>query len=851
MPLDSPNIFAELGLPDPDNPKIAASAASKAGAVPKPSVFAELGLPEPKDDEKSDPATAATAKPDVFEELGLPPPPPRGNLAEVGSQLIGGVRVELPKLVGQALQYVSDPGQPVFEAGKKVRAFGEAVEPDYAPQPEQHGPITNFFAQGARMIAPSVGVGAATALALNPVARAAGVALSRGGEFAIPSLLTGATFGASQGQTTLESARAAGLPEDVSRETSRKTTLIEASGEALGTYFGYKLFGLARNAIFGTPTVAGVIKGAVESGAWKPFAKTIPGTIGVEAGTEYGQNYGETAVEKAAGIPQDQTPHEAGVQGFMGALAMTALLAPFGLAGFASVARRNAKTAKALEDPEVDPKDRERAAFAVQQAIHDIDPEAANVWGANSAFAIANKFPINLDDTGAQEGAYGRGEQPSPEPAAPAVAPPEQLGGQIQPAAPIAETAPPGPITKAAAIAQQIGIVPATAPVQVEAPAVIAPQQEVQVPAAPEPTPSPAELIAKVVPVEPRNAMQAAAQEALRRKEALLAESQVARVPVAQQEPSKAQPSAVDTELLGRVDAALTRMLESGATEDNVHYARLKAKRDAIAAGEQYSTKDVAADLIAGIGGQIGTLTKATGLRREAPVAAPSVTRLTPEAEQLIASVDAGGVPAMVTNKLKKVASDNGVAVLGSDTPNVIIQKLREKRAESIGPAAQAAPARRLSLPEARRQRELAAASAIKVGDTARIMSVDSVIAKTETIGGVRYDLFNGAKMGESRAAVRVVDQDSGNVVSIKQYPDFDMAEEEFNQTITAAKKIAAPVEAAKPNQLSTIIVKRRAVHTETGKLLDGTVSEPADTALKDVDDQLTKAKALLACLNS
>jgi hypothetical protein len=51
---------------------------------------------------------------------------------------------------------------------------------------------------------------------------------------------------------------------------------------------------------------------------------------------------------------------------------------------------------------------------------------------------------------------------------------------------------------------------------------------------------------------------------------------------------------------------------------------------------------------------------------------------LTPDAEALLRSVEAGGTPAMMTNNLKRIAKENGIAVTSKDTPNSVIDKLKE-----------------------------------------------------------------------------------------------------------------------------------------------------------------------------
>lgn len=83
------------------------------------------------------------------------------------------------------------------------------------------------------------------------------------------------------------------------------------------------------------------------------------------------------------------------------------------------------------------------------------------------------------------------------------------------------------------------------------------------------------------------------------------------------------------SELLRNIDVALARMEAKGHAE-TVHYARLKAKRDAIANGEPCVVIDVTPFLIAYIGTLIpdlnfdkdGNLIKARGNRKKAVIEA-------------------------------------------------------------------------------------------------------------------------------------------------------------------------------------------------------------------------------------
>ncbi|MFH0908921.1 MAG: hypothetical protein V1929_09170 [bacterium] len=92
---------------------------------------------------------------------------------------------------------------------------------------------------------------------------------------------------------------------------------------------------------------------------------------------------------------------------------------------------------------------------------------------------------------------------------------------------------------------------------------------------------------------------------------------------------------------------------------------------------------------------------------------------------------------------------------------------------------------------------------AVKIGDNHRVMGTDMTVADVRTVDGVSYELYNGASLKEKKAAVRVIDQDSGEVVSLNSYPDFDRAEAAYNEAITKVgekvRTTAAQGEAKQP----------------------------------------------------
>jgi len=71
---------------------------------------------------------------------------------------------------------------------------------------------------------------------------------------------------------------------------------------------------------------------------------------------------------------------------------------------------------------------------------------------------------------------------------------------------------------------------------------------------------------------------------------------------------------------------------------------------------------------------------------------APAATAVTPEAQAVIDTADAGGVPGFISNNLRRIADDNGVAVTPDMQPNQVIDALRTKAngvAQDVGAAVQ------------------------------------------------------------------------------------------------------------------------------------------------------------------
>lgn len=50
---------------------------------------------------------------------------------------------------------------------------------------------------------------------------------------------------------------------------------------------------------------------------------------------------------------------------------------------------------------------------------------------------------------------------------------------------------------------------------------------------------------------------------------------------------------------------------------------------------------------------------------------------LSPEARELLAKIDEGGIPLLVTENLERIAKAHGIEVSGGITPNDIVRRLR------------------------------------------------------------------------------------------------------------------------------------------------------------------------------
>lgn len=300
---------------------------------------------------------------------------PEGTISQMGKQLVAGATTDLPKMVGEAAQAFTPEDWAVSKWGKEVAESAKAREQESQPDLRDKNIFQKALITGARAIAPSVAAGAG--YAINPIAGTVG---------------TIGLFGGSQGQETYEKMLENGASESDATKAALASGAIQGVGESIANRLTAGLAGLGSKAA--VQGVKGLIGRETNQEVLKPFAKSVGQALVGEPATEIAQDIGTQAVEEHYGIKPEQTYGETAAQSGIAALGMTALLAPFGLAGHFHNAKIAEHIDQQLSNPEADP-DARRAAVARLKSLADKEKiEGAEQWKAAADYAIANKLPV-------------------------------------------------------------------------------------------------------------------------------------------------------------------------------------------------------------------------------------------------------------------------------------------------------------------------------------------------------------------------------------------------------------------------------------------------------------------------
>jgi hypothetical protein len=346
------------------------------------------------------------AAPNAFDTIS--PEKPRSFLGEVATGAKRGALVDLPRMVGKAIQYAT-PGNQVYhpeqadvgyEFGKGLvdSADARGLDPELQLRPEQQGTITNVAAGGTQMLVGSALPAVGAALATAPFGLGTAATL---GTAAVAGSLP---FAGQVGQETLEAAKEKEIPENKALEAARLNAGVSFGTNVALTLAGGQLFGKGaaqlgniankEAAPLASQTLAELTG---STGVLKPFAKrlALSATEGVAANAV--QVGAEAAVNKAYGI-DDKSPLAAAVESVPDTASMFAVLAPFGLAARAVRTRSLKARATALTEPTTNPEIRTQLANQYYAELRKSDPQAAIEFAKNADTAIQNNLKLDIDD---------------------------------------------------------------------------------------------------------------------------------------------------------------------------------------------------------------------------------------------------------------------------------------------------------------------------------------------------------------------------------------------------------------------------------------------------------------------
>lgn len=246
---------------------------------------------------------------------------PRGTLAEMGRQAMGGAVVDLPKMVGQGLEYTGVA--PAY--GREMAQAAEARAPAYIPDNRGRGLMGEALTMGSR--------------ALAPMAPALAAGFLPGGQVAAPLVAAG-LFGTSSAQETYDKILKQTGDQEAATAAARRVGLIQGPLEGVATAVGLRAARPLATALGAAPkTTAGVAGALTETAIARPFLKGMAVNAVVQPGTEVAQDVGSSLVERAYGAaPEDLG--EMAKQSALGGFGLTMLLGPLALGGHVSRARR-------------------------------------------------------------------------------------------------------------------------------------------------------------------------------------------------------------------------------------------------------------------------------------------------------------------------------------------------------------------------------------------------------------------------------------------------------------------------------------------------------------------------------
>lgn len=266
---------------------------------------------------------------------------PSGTMAETARQIGAGFAVDLPKMVGQGLQYTGvapETGRSLVESAKE-RAYG------WTPDLRGRGLVGEALVTGGR--------------AIGPMAPAIAASFVPGGQFAAPAVAAG-LFGTSSAQETYEKLIGQGVPEEDAIAAARRVGLVQGPLEGAATAVGLGAFRAAKPLVGLGGTTAGLAAKMTDTSVLKPFAKGMAANMVVQPTTEVIQDVGTAKIEEAyGGKPEDISAIAR--SSALGGIGLTMLLGPLAIGGHVARANRAEKLKEALYSPDTAPEIRAQA----------------------------------------------------------------------------------------------------------------------------------------------------------------------------------------------------------------------------------------------------------------------------------------------------------------------------------------------------------------------------------------------------------------------------------------------------------------------------------------------------------
>lgn len=320
-----------------------------------------------------------------------PAPPPMGFFGNLGRGLKLGAAVDVPELLGGALEAPGKPGDTLYDlgAGIKASAAARAAQPGYAADPN------SLVQAGARTLPTIGGIAVAGMLAAAAGPEAAAGAVAAG----VSGALGGGLFGASQFQDTYEKVKNDGGTDADAHAAALQAGAISGAVGAVGPALAGRFLRGAVSPFVKSASMADAAASWTSPAFLKPLGINLAEQAVAQPALMAGQAAGIAAVERNAGVTGGPTPGEAAASSVLPTLSMVGLLAPFGALGLGMSNRARRSIAATAADPQANPEARLKAIQTIAADMKKANPEEGQAWQQAAMDAVAQKQVVAIDPT--------------------------------------------------------------------------------------------------------------------------------------------------------------------------------------------------------------------------------------------------------------------------------------------------------------------------------------------------------------------------------------------------------------------------------------------------------------------